>query len=83
MTWSDEWRRVRAIVWKDLTTERRSKSGLNAVAFMGILVLLLFGFALGPDTQALRAAVTIAAARPAPAVRDPSAARAPSAARRR
>ena len=48
MSWSDEWRRVRAIVWKDLTTERRSKSGLNAVAFMGILVLLLFGFALCP-----------------------------------
>lgn len=56
MSWSDEWRRVRAIVWKDLTTERRSKSGLNAVAFMGILVLLLFGFALGPDTEALRSA---------------------------
>jgi len=56
VSWSDEWRRVRAIVWKDLTTERRSKSGLNAVAFMGILVLLLFGFALGPDTEALRSA---------------------------
>ncbi|MBK7835162.1 MAG: heme exporter protein CcmB [Gemmatimonadetes bacterium] len=54
MTWKDEWRRVWAIVWKDLTTERRSKAGLNAVAFMGILVLLLFGFALGPDTEALR-----------------------------
>jgi len=51
-----EWRRVWAIVWKDLTTERRSKAGLNAVAFMGILVLLLFGFAMGPDTNALRAA---------------------------
>lgn len=54
MSWKDEWRRVWAIVWKDLTTERRSKAGLNAVAFMGILVLLLFGFALGPDTEALR-----------------------------
>ncbi|MEO6444680.1 MAG: heme exporter protein CcmB [Gemmatimonadaceae bacterium] len=56
MTLRDEWRRVGAIVWKDLTTERRSKAGLNAVAFMGVLVLLLFGFALGPDTQALQSA---------------------------
>ena len=56
MTWRDEGRRVAAIVWKDLTSERRSKAGLNAVVFMGLLVLLLFGFALGPDTEALRRA---------------------------
>ena len=56
MAWRDEGRRVAAIVWKDLTSERRSKAGLNAVAFMGLLVLLLFGFALGPDTEALRRA---------------------------
>ncbi|MEP7384561.1 MAG: heme exporter protein CcmB [Gemmatimonadota bacterium] len=56
MTWREEWRRVWAIVWKDLTTERRSKAGVNAVAFMGVLVLVLFGFALGPDTEALRRA---------------------------
>ncbi|HEX9563104.1 MAG TPA: heme exporter protein CcmB [Gemmatimonadaceae bacterium] len=49
-------KRVRAIVWKDLTSERRSKAGFNSVAFMGVLTLLLFGFALGPDTEALRAA---------------------------
>ena len=47
-------RLVRAIVWKDLTTERRSKAGFNAVAFLGVLILLLFGFALGPDAEALR-----------------------------
>ena len=47
-------RRVRAIGWKDLTTERRSKAGFNAVAFLGVLILLLFGFALGPDAEALR-----------------------------
>jgi heme exporter protein B len=51
---NSDWRRVRAIVWKDLTTERRSKAGFNAVAFLGILILLLFGFALGPDAEALR-----------------------------
>lgn len=56
MSWRDDRRRIGAIVWKDLTSERRSKAGLNAVAFMGILVLLLLGFALGPDTEALRRA---------------------------
>jgi heme exporter protein B len=50
----DDWRRVRAIIWKDLTSERRSKAGFNAVAFLGVLILLLFGFALGPNAEALR-----------------------------
>lgn len=50
----DDLQRVRAIVWKDLTSERRSKAGFNAVAFLGVLILLLFGFALGPDAEALR-----------------------------
>jgi heme exporter protein B len=58
MSWSDDWRRVRAIAWKDLTTERRSKAGFNGVVALGVTILLLFGFALGPDTQALRAAAT-------------------------
>ncbi|HEX6315667.1 MAG TPA: heme exporter protein CcmB [Gemmatimonadaceae bacterium] len=48
--------RVGAIVWKDLLAERRSKAGFNAVAFLGVLILLLFGFALGPDAEALREA---------------------------
>ncbi len=56
MTWSDDWRRVRAIAWKDLTTERRSKAGFNGVVALGVTILLLFGFALGPDTAALRSA---------------------------
>lgn len=54
MPLSHDLRRVRAIIWKDLTTERRSKAGFNAVAFLGVLILLLFGFALGPDAEALR-----------------------------
>jgi heme exporter protein B len=54
MAWRDDWRRVRAIAWKDLTTERRSKAGFNSVAALGVTILVLFGFALGPDTQALR-----------------------------
>jgi heme exporter protein B len=54
MAFAHDMRRVRAIVWKDLASERRSKAGFNAVAFRGVLILLLFGFALGPDTEALR-----------------------------
>jgi heme exporter protein B len=54
MALRDDWRRVRAVVWKDLTAERRSKAGFNSVAALGVTILVLFGFALGPDTQALR-----------------------------
>lgn len=46
--------RVGAIVWKDLTAERRTKANFNAVVFLAGLILLLFGFALGPDQDALR-----------------------------
>src|SRR5580658_5849284 len=53
---ASDWRRVRAIAWKDLTTERRSKAGFNSVVALGVTILVLFGFALGPDTQALREA---------------------------
>lgn len=49
-----EWRRARAIAWKDLTTERRSKAGFNGVITLAVTILVLFGFALGPDAQALR-----------------------------
>lgn len=51
---SAEWGRIRAIAWKDLTAERRSKAGFYSVAALGITILVLFGFALGPDTRALR-----------------------------
>ena len=53
---SDDVRRVRAIVWKDLVSEGRSKAGFNSVAFLGVLILLLLGFALGPDAQTLKEA---------------------------
>jgi heme exporter protein B len=58
MSWRDDWRRVRAVALKDLTAERRSKSGLNAVTFLGVLILMLFGFALGPDPESLREGAT-------------------------
>lgn len=48
--------RVVAVAWKDLTTERRSKANFNAVLFLAALMLLMFGFALGPDTATLRTA---------------------------
>lgn len=58
MAWERDWRRVRAIAWKDLTTERRSKAGFNGVVALGVTILVLFGFALGPDTQAIREAAS-------------------------
>ena len=54
MAFGEELRSVRAIAWKDLTTERRTKAGFNSVAALGVTILVLFGFALGPDAQALR-----------------------------
>jgi heme exporter protein B len=54
MAWRDDWRRVRAIATKDLTTELRAKAGFNGVVALGITILVLLGLALGPDAQALR-----------------------------
>ena len=49
-----DWNRVRAVAWKDITAERRTKSNFNAVVAMAGLILLFFGFALGPDAEGLR-----------------------------
>jgi heme exporter protein B len=54
MSWRRDWRRARAIAWKDLTAERRSKAGFNAVVALAVTILVMFGFALGPDAQAIR-----------------------------
>lgn len=54
MAWRDDWRRVRAIARKDVTTELRAKAGFNSVASLGVTILVLLGLALGPDAQALR-----------------------------
>jgi heme exporter protein B len=56
MSFRAETNRVAAVAWKDLTTERRSKANFNAVLFLAALMLLMFGFALGPDSASLRAA---------------------------
>ena len=47
-------RRAWAIVWKDLLIEARTKQSFNAMVFFAALVLFIFSFALGPDTELLR-----------------------------
>lgn len=54
MSMRAEWRRARAIAWKDLTAERRSKAQFNGVVALALTILVMFGFALGPDAQATR-----------------------------
>ena len=49
-----EWRRARAIAWKDLTAERRSKAQFNGVVTLAVTILVMLGFALGPDAEAIR-----------------------------
>lgn len=48
--------RVWALARKDLLTEGRSKETLNGLLFFAALVLLVFGFALGPDRARLEQA---------------------------
>jgi heme exporter protein B len=56
VSWRRELQRARAIAVKDLTAEWRTRANFNAVTFFGALMLLLFGFALGPDAETLRRA---------------------------
>lgn len=58
MGWKQEGLRAGAVAWKDLVSERRTKANFNSVLAFAALTLLLFGFALGPDTDALRAAAS-------------------------
>ena len=54
MSASREFARVRAIIWKDLTAERRSKANFNAVVFFAALTLLMFGFSLNADPDTMK-----------------------------
>jgi heme exporter protein B len=56
VSWRRELRRAHAVAVKDLTAEWRTRANFNAVTFFGALMLLLFGFALGPDVETLRRA---------------------------
>lgn len=49
-------RQARAVLWKDLLAERRTKVNFNSVVAFAAVMLLLAGFALGPDAEALRSA---------------------------
>jgi len=57
-SWRLDLDRARAIAWKDLTLEQRTRANFNGVAFLAVLILLMFGFALGPDAEALRTVST-------------------------
>lgn len=52
-TWADQ---ARAVIWKDVLLESRSRTNLNAMLFFAGMVLLVFSFALGPTPNRLRAA---------------------------
>ena len=41
MALRDDWRRVRAIAMKDLTTELRAKAGFNGVASLAVTILIV------------------------------------------
>ncbi len=53
MNFREEVGRAFAVAGKDLLAEGRSRAGLLSVVFFAAISLLLFGFALGPDVQAL------------------------------
>ena len=53
MTLKAEAARALAVTWKDLTAERRARANLISVIFFAGTALLLVGFALGPDADAL------------------------------
>lgn len=54
MASNTSWRRVVAVMRKDLAIELRSKSAFNSVVSLGITILVLLGLSLGPDAEALR-----------------------------
>lgn len=54
MSAARELARIRAIVWKDLTAERRTKANFNAVVFFAGLTLLMFGFSLDADPETMK-----------------------------
>jgi heme exporter protein B len=46
--------RAAAIAWKDLLIEARTKQSFNAMVFFAAMVLFIFSFAVGPDTELLQ-----------------------------
>lgn len=56
MSWRRELERAGAVAWKDLTAERRVRANFTSLAVLAVVILMLFGFAFGPETQAVREA---------------------------
>ena len=54
MSFSRELARTRAMTWKELRIEGRTMANFSSVLFLAVLMLLLFGFALGSNTEALQ-----------------------------
>lgn len=50
-TWFEQ---ARAVFWKDVVLEYRSRVNMNAMLFFAGMVLLVFSFALGPTPSQLR-----------------------------
>jgi heme exporter protein B len=57
MTLRDFWRAMRAIIWKDLAAELRSRELVSAMLVFALLVIFIFNFALELDAKT-RATVT-------------------------
>ncbi|HJR40729.1 MAG TPA: heme exporter protein CcmB [Gemmatimonadaceae bacterium] len=56
MSWQHELGRARAVAWKDLTAERRVLANFVSLSVLAVVILMLFGFAFGPETEAVRTA---------------------------
>jgi heme exporter protein B len=56
VSWQHELGRARAVAWKDLTAERRVLANFVSLSVLAVVILMLFGFAFGPETEAVRTA---------------------------
>jgi heme exporter protein B len=56
VSWQHEFGRARAVAWKDLTAERRVLANFVSLSVLAVVILMLFGFAFGPETEAVRTA---------------------------
>jgi heme exporter protein B len=56
VSWRQEIGRARAVAWKDLTAERRVLANFVSLSVLAVVILMLFGFAFGPETEAVRTA---------------------------
>lgn len=48
------WAQVRAILWKDIVVELRTKERLSSMFFFALLVIVIFNFVFEPGSEAMR-----------------------------